>query len=551
MEIQNNPNLQPAQLNQPKTVIHNNPATPHRVKKTIFDLARGDFAFIIGAIISCMFVSLYGLFDGFALGYSIAIIIFAAVFIFYLAKRGKSIAFSIASGVLTISSSAVFVCTSNSSVRFFGVIINFLLALACFGGFASGKIIGNRQTIGIFYSAASSFGNIGITFKSIFHSNKNGKKSLSKVLLGLACAMPVVFTVLPLLMSSDDAFRGMMNKIFDNTLSTLAKAIFGTMIAALVIPYGLSIKSNRVATIKKGKFKGIENVYITSFLSAIAVCYLLYLFSQLAYFFSAFKGFLPVANITYAEYARKGFFEMCIIAVINLAIVFTAWLLAKKKDGKISICIKILVSFITLFTLVIIATAISKMVLYINHYGMTVLRITTSAFMLFLTIVFISIILKIFIKKINFVKTALLAAGVIILLLGTINVNEICAKYNYDSFISGKLAKIDVNALYELGDEGIPYLVKLSKNNDTKISQQADNYLMEAFVFDYFENIETVGYITEKDLDRCRKHTGFYSYTIPREKAYEALYEYVEENPGFGYILQNRYTVNTSSDYDW
>ena len=330
MEMQKNENLQTEQLNSQQPVVHTAPE-----KKPIFELSLGDSVYIIAAIISCIFVSLYGLFDGFALGYSISIVLFAVVFITYLIKCGKTSIFSVINGILTLGCSLIFVCTSNSSVRFFGVIICFLTGLACFDGLARGKARGNRNTVGIIYSAASTFGNIGITLKSIFRSGKNGKKSISKILLGIACSLPVIFTILPLLMSSDDAFRGMMNSIFRNTFTSLIKVIFGTAIALLVIPYGLSLKNNRVAKIKKSKFKGIENVYITSFLSAISACYVLYLFSQLAYFFSAFSGFLPEGEVNYADYARKGFFEMCAISVINLAIVFTAWLLAKKKDGKI------------------------------------------------------------------------------------------------------------------------------------------------------------------------------------------------------------------------
>ena len=177
---------------------------------------------------------------------------------------------------------------------------------------------------------------------------------------------------------------------------------------------------------------------------------------------------MPNNEITYAEYARKGFFEMCVIAVINLGIVFLSMLLAQKQNGKACHSIKAITTFIAVFTLIIITTAISKMVLYIDAYGMTVLRITTSAFMLFLAIVFIAVILRVYLNKINIVKTALLAAGCVVLILGTMNVNAVCAEYNYKAYNAKKLDSIDIKALYELGDEGIPYIVKIacSKNKD-------------------------------------------------------------------------------------
>lgn len=538
MGIPENVNLQNEQPNAQQPLVEALPAKP------LFALNKSNIAFIICALFGSVFSALFGIFSGFALGYSLTIILLTTLFVVFLAKRGNLRVFPIICGIITICNSLVFICTSNSSVRFFSVLISFLSALICFDGIANGKASGNRNTIGIFYSAASTLGNIGVTLKSIFCGGDKNKKSFLKALIGLAFALPVLAVVMPLLISSDEAFSGMMNSIFENTFSTIAKIIFGISISILVIPYGLSLKDGRIAKMPKGKFKGIESIYIISFLSAIAVCYLLYLFSQLAYFFSAFKGFLPEGDITYAQYARKGFFEMCAIAVINLIIVFTAWFIAKKKKGKANVGIQIITTFIAVFTLVIIATAISKMVLYISTFGMTVLRLTTSAFMLFLAIVFIGVICKIFIKKINLVKASIISAALIVLLLGTVNVNGFCAKYNYENYTAQRLENIDVKAMYNLGDEGIPYLVNLAKSDNNDISYQAEKYLSRAYMFDYFEGLQNTAYFSSEELDKCRKYSGFDSYSIPKEQAYNALYDYIKENPGFCYICQDYYKDN-------
>ena len=276
---------------------------------------------------------------------------------------------------------------------------------------------------------------------------------------------------------------------------------------------------------------------------------MLYLFSQLAYFFSAFKGFLPEGDITYAQYARKGFFEMCVIAVINLLIVFLALLLAKKENGKVCHTIKAIATFISVFTLIIIATAISKMVLYIGTYGMTVLRITTSSFMLFLSIVFISVILRIYINKVNIVKTALITAGVILLLLGTVNVNSVCARYNYESYKAERLEKIDVQQLYELGYEGIPYIAKLASAKDLDVANEAQNYLAKAYLYDYFDNMEDAVYFTVDDLKANEKNKDFAHFTIPKMTAYNCLYEYIENNPLFSTTCQNYFEVSVETYY--
>lgn len=518
--------------------------------KPLFELQKGDTAFAVCALLVSVFTAIFGIFGGFAFGYLLSIVLMTALFCIYFAKGGKACVLPVICGLLSLANGAVFICTTNGSVRFFAVLVSFLLSLICFDGAVNGRTLGNRQAMGIFYSAASTVGNMGVAVKSLFTGGGGDKKAIGKAIIGMLCAIPVLIIVVPLLISSDDAFRGMMSSISGNTFTTVLKAIFGIVLSLFVVSYGFSLKTGRIAKAKEGKFSGIENVYIISFLSAIGVCYLLYLFSQLAYFFSAFKGFLPDEDITYAQYARKGFFEMCVIAVINLCLVFLSMLLAKKQNGKVCTGLKAIATFISAFTLIIIATAISKMVLYISEYGMTVLRVTTSAFMLFLAVVFISVILRIYITKINIVKTALLSAGLIVLILGTVNVNVACAKYNYEAYKSRKLDMIDVEALYDLGDEGIPYVVRLACSKDKDVAQEAQRYLAKAYLYDYFDNMENAESFTIKDLKQNQKHKGFERFSIPKNKAYDALYTFLEKNPDFSLQCKEYFGVSYY-DYNW
>lgn len=517
-------------------------ATPHFEQyqpRPLFELTKSDTVFSICAVIISIFTMIFGVFGGFEFGYMLSIVLMTALFIVYFAKSSKAHFFPIICGILSLGNSATFICTSNTSVRFFSVVVSFLLALVCFDGLINGTSKGNGGTLGIFYSAFSSVANIVASVKSLLSNGDNDKKAIAKALIGILCAVPVLIIVIPLLISSDYAFQGMMDNIFSNAFANIVKAIFGILLSIFVISYGFSLKKERVSKMKAVNITGLENAYTISFLSAISVCYLLYLFSQLAYFFSAFRGFLPFDHMTYSEYARKGFFEMCVIAVINLIIVFSALLFSKKHNGKVCHAIKAITTFISAFTMIIIATAISKMILYINEYGMTVLRLTTSAFMLFLAVVFISVILRIYTTKINIIKTALTTAGCILLVLGTCNVDTICAKYNYEGYMNNRLETIDVDALYSLGDEGIPYIVKLASCNRTDASYEAQEYLSRAYLYDYFDNMHGIENFTAEDLKQNRKTKSFEHFNLPEAKAYHSLYEFIEQNPDFSSICQN------------
>ncbi len=518
--------------------------------KPLFELNKQDTLFALGALVSCIFTTIFGFFGGFAFGYLLSVCIMIVMFSVYFIKNNKINLSILVYGLLAVANSVVFICTTNSSVRFFGVVISFLLSLVFFDGVVNKTSSGNRETMGVFYSALSTIGNVGVSLKSLLSNKEGDKKTFGKILTGLICAVPVLIVVVPLLLKSDDAFSGMMSSIFSNSGNTfliVLKIIFGTIVSMFVISYGFSLKYNRVSKPQESKFAGVENACIISFLSAIAVCYVLYLFSQLAYFFSAFNGFLPNDKITYSEYARKGFFEMCVIAVINLGVVFLSILLAKKQEGKICVGIKIISTFISVFTLIIIATAISKMVLYINEFGMTVLRITTSAFMIFLSVIFIAVILKIYINKINIVKTSLVTAGIVVLLLGTVNVNALCARYNYESYKNGKLETIDISTLYRLGDEGIPYVVKLACSKNANDAHKAQEYLAQAYMHDYFEDMHYAeGFDAETIRQNNQLHKGFSYFSIPKSRAYDVLYKFLEKNPQF-----SSYCCSKKQEYYW
>ena len=539
MNMENNQQYQPQQVQWP----------PVSERKSVFAIGKGDTAFAVCAVLACIMTAIFGIFGGFALGYTVASVCMLVLFMVYFSKQGKASFFSVLCGALALAIAAVFLCTTNSSVRFFGVLVGFGLSLACLDGLTAGRTRGNRQTVCLFFKAVATVKNIGVSIRSLFSDRRGNKKTVGKVLVGLLCAVPVLIVVIPLLRASDEAFRGMMDRMFEDAGATLFKANFGLGMSVFAVTYGFSLKKGHILQEREHKFSGIENVYLVSFLSAISLCYLLYLFSQLAYFFSAFKGFLPTGEITYAQYARKGFFEMCVIAVINFVLVSIAMLLAKKQNGKVCLSIKLLATFIGVFTLVIIATAISKMVLYINEYGMTVRRVTTSAFMIFLAVVFISIILRIYIRKINIVKTALLTAGCVVLLLGTVNVNRVCAQYNYESYIAGKHQAVDVAALYNLGDEGIPYVVKLADDKNASVKKQAKQYLAEAYLYDYFVFEDTPKSFTVADLQKVEAGSEFSQFSLPRAEAYDSLYMYLEKYPQFSSQC-HKHLMDLHADFD-
>lgn len=513
-----------------------------------FEITKRDKIFLVLIIFSSLALSIIGICKGFNFGYTISLNMFLASLGLYFAKGAKKVtAFTVSTILLSFTMSLAFSITSNLAVRFFSVIAIFFLTLAFLtlllhGRFADGDLGILRTIFALLFK--QSVPKFPKTVYSIFASAPDKKNNFGRILLGILGSIPVLLIVLPLLISSDEAFSGFFSKFSENVFEIILKCIFGFTIALFTINYCFALKKQELRTFDPITIRGIDNVITTSFLSVLAVCYLAYMFSQLAYFFSAFSGFLPENyEFTMAEYARRGFFELCVIAGINFAIVFLTILLSRKENNKMSLTLRLICTFISIFTLLITATALAKMVMYIGEFGMTELRISTSAFMIFLFIVFIALILRLYFAKVKVIKTAFIVAGLILSLLGIFNINGIIAEYNYTGYKEGFINRtIDVEEIANLGDEGVPYLVMLTKDEDASVAEMAEEELLYLLRWEEYYELDSklVGNSTRYTLgDKKVMNTA--QMTLAKKNAYAALDQYIEENPNIAQKAGNLY----------
>lgn len=527
-------------LNNPDEVLQEK-VQPVFTNNKRFAVNRKDSAFKLIFCIASIILAVFGIWGGFRGGFTVStLILFSVMTVYFTSKKTRLSLFPLFCGLLNCGLSVCFVVTSNSGIRFFSVICMAALSAVWFVSLV--KVPEKESDFALISNivvpiAKGTTVNLPKTVAAIFSSRTKKNKYFGKILLGIVLAFPVLVVVVPLLMLSDAAFTGLVNKLLGNCLLNIFKISVGLLIAVFLISYCFTLKKNELPKAKAAGFGCIDNTIAVSFLSVLSICYFTYLFSQLAYFFSAFKGILPQDyTFTMASYARRGFFEMGIIAVINFIIIFMVLLLSKKKNGKICVTSRALCTFVGFFTLVIIATALSKMFLYIKNYGMTELRITTSAFMIFLAIVFISIMLRVFITRMRVLKVAFVTAACVLVVLGTVNVNNVIASYNYNAYKAGDLKEIDVRTIYKLGDEGVPYLVKLTNDKNSEVAEEAKEHLKNILLNEKYYELER----EEKDgivfWERGykisgKKYDGIGQYSISRSNAYNALEKYIEENP--------------------
>ena len=310
-----------------------------------------------------------------------------------------------------------------------------------------------------------------------------GQKSTA-VLAGLAIAVPILAVMIPLLIWSDAAFEGLMDKLPAFSVAELFGTVFfGLILAAILYTRGVSLMGPKRAPQQAEKSaRGLAALTVNTVLMAVCLVYGGYLLSQLAYFVGGFSGILP-EGYTLAQYARRGFFEIGWLCAINLGIIALSLALNKQKDPAPK-STRLLCLFIALMTLFLVCTASAKMFLYIESYGQTRLRVLTQVVLLFLALTTGLVAVRLFLPKLPYMKTVIVAGLLLGALVSWMDVDSFVAKYNVDAYLSGKLETVDVSHLDSLGSGAVPHIYRLSREaTDPEIAQMAKDSLSYWWIY--------------------------------------------------------------------
>lgn len=412
-----------------------------------------------------------------------AVLLFIVTAVVIKIKGARFSVMSVVVGVSALIISAALFLSSNSFVHFFSygfVIVSYFYFV--YSAFGNNLEKGFSNLLMADYFKAL-FVMPFVSIVSVFYAlsngrGKNGLKILLKVLLGLAIAI-IPTAIVTALLSYDSGFVAILKDLFRIDIATVISNVFSVIFG---IPVGMYIfgayvsaadnKCEQVCSAEGFKKAAKTTRFVSQVTALVAVVPLLFLYvvffiSQWKYYVSGFVGVLP-DETTYAEYARDGFFQLCAVSVINFFVIMALSVFMRRNKNDDSTLLKILNIVFSLFTLVLISTAMAKMYLYINRFGLTPKRVYASWFMLVLTLVFVLVIIKQIFKRFRLIPTAFFVTVVMFAVVSLLGTEEYIAKYNVDRYLNKTLTSVDVSALQELGDSSVPQLVRLVKAIDEK-----------------------------------------------------------------------------------
>lgn len=373
--------------------------------------------------------------------------------------------------VVLYSFSFVFSITDNEFIKFLAGVFLFAAEAYFVYSTAEGKNEIERYLPAAMKKAVLEFpvSNMHIqphAIKSAVGQSKSAG-NLKHILLGLLMTIPVTFVVASLLASADEGMENILSSLFSKTFSNNGMEILLHFVISIPcgmylfgMIYGnckrdnLNILDSALCEFRIANMGNIPNMVLYTAVTPILLLYVLFFISQGSYFLSAFSGTLP-DGFTYSAYARRGFFELCAVTVINLAIIIFISFLSQKNGKNKPAALKFYTLALSFSTIILIIVSISKMIMYISEYGLTRLRFYTMWFMLLCAAVFVLIIVKQFKFEMKFSGWISGIFTVMFAILCFCSPDYIIAKYNIEMYRAGYLDDLDMSMIYDMSDDGI------------------------------------------------------------------------------------------------
>lgn len=316
-----------------------------------------------------------------------------------------------------------------------------------------------------------------------------GKRKTVKALLrGTALAVPFVLLFGSLFAAADASFDALAGRLFDVDLSSLFIHLLVTSsvgwTAAGFLRGSLSAEEVPVPASPKEAFFSAGIVEIGVFMTILDSLFLLFVALQFPYLFGGAATIAARAALTYAEYARRGFFELTAVACFSiLTLLLADWML--RKDSRRSVVLFRSLAGVNLILLgTIMASAWQRLILYQSAYGLTEARLYAAAALTGTGLVAAWFALSVLAgRRSRFVFGSIVAAYAVILALDLLNPDALIARIDIARGASGKpfdpayIATLSADAAPELlaglpllqpGDRGVisRQIIRREKRDD-------------------------------------------------------------------------------------
>lgn len=249
-------------------------------------------------------------------------------------------------------------------------------------------------------------------------------------------AAPILLVFAVLFASADGVFEDRLTSLAGLDLSPVVPHVFwlgaGAWFAGGVIWASVEGRLITVPEPQLTEARRLKSAEVAIILGSLAALFAAFVAVQLRYLFGGHDLVQETTGLTYAEYARRGFFELAAAAVLLLPLLLVAdW--ARRHGPRPDLIYRVLAGLLVALLFVVMVSALERMRVYEQAYGLTEPRLYVVAVLLGLAVVFALFMRALLVARNDwFVAGSITAAAAILAVLVAIGPDAIIAHRNID-----------------------------------------------------------------------------------------------------------------------
>ena len=362
-----------------------------------------------------------------------------------------------------------------------------------------------------------------------------GRRRAAAVARGLLIAAPLVAVFGALFMSADAVFANLVRSVVRIDVDRVASHLLLFAVSAWVATgylrgfltgteppwftdrsYGID---SQTVPVPKRPALGITE--IATALAAMDLLFLVFVIVQFRYLFGGDALVQVTPDLTYAEYARRGFFELVFAVVLVVPVLLAAdWLLERRVRRDVLVFRSLAGAQIGL-VLGIAASALQRLRLYHASYGLTDSRFYAMVLLIWMGAILLWLAATVLRgRRDSFAFGALVSGLATIALLFVVNPDVIIARTNVARMASaGAPVRFDVAYATSLSADAVPVLIEALPTLPRDVQCPLARHILRRWPPDHDRSIRRWNWSAARASAAVREHeAGLRSMVGPDQK---------------------------------
>ncbi|WP_433192060.1 DUF4153 domain-containing protein [Nocardia sp. CA-107356] len=392
--------------------------------------------------------------------------------------RGNSVASGVRFGVLQWNWGRVWWAALALALLGVGAVraAGWLFALCVVGAGVAGSlaVVGRRSVYGAWYDVIAvpieSIAGIPWVYSAFGRIGDGTARRSWRAGVSVAVTLALLAVFVPLLGGADATFATLLSAV---TPEIHAESVMRWIFTFVALGFGsigamYLLAGPRAAATGESTGGTLRRLEWALPVGALTVLFAVFVIAQFVALFGGDDYVQRSANLTYAEYARSGFWQLSIVTMLTLAVIAVVLRWAARDSAADRAWLRILLSAIGVLSLIIVASALGRMWTYQQAYGFTVMRLLVEVCELWLGLVYLLMIAAAHRLDGSWVPRAAIGTAMATLFaLSVLNPEGIVAERNIDRWQHGR--SLDTAYLGGLSPDIVPAVGRLPEPQRSEV----------------------------------------------------------------------------------